>query len=71
MKCFSLASVGVLMENDNDGTSLGGDHYSSHDDGNIHDLMVVNPLDVYGAPCLLNDMDISSSNASIHSTINQ
>jgi len=71
MDCLSLASVGILVEDGNDGTLLGGDHCSSCDDGNIHDLMVVNPSDIYRAPCLLNDMDISSGNASICSTINQ
>jgi len=71
MDHLSLASVGILVEDGNDGTSLGGDHCSSCDDGNICDLMVVDPLDVYRAPCLLNDTDISSGNASICSMINQ
>ena len=59
------------MEDDDDGTSLGGDHCSGCDDGNVRDLVVVNPSDVYGAPCLLNDADVSSGNASIRSTVNQ
>ena len=71
MNHFSLASVDILMENDNDGTLLGGDHCSSCDNGNICDLVVVNPSDIHRASCLLNDTYVSSGNATIRSTINQ
>jgi len=34
-------------------------------------MVIVDPLDVYGVSCLLNDADVSSGNASVCSMINQ
>jgi len=71
MDCLSLASVGILMENDNGGTLLGGGNCSGCDNGDIHDLVAVYPLNVHRTPCLLSDMDISSSNATVCCAISQ
>jgi len=68
--CLSLASVGILMEDDDDGTSLGGGNSSGCNNGHVHDLVVVYPLNIHRTPCSLDETDISPGNATICSTIN-
>ena len=67
-----MASVGILVENSDDRTTLGLDNATSSDNGEVSHLMVVNATDIHAAGVLSleDDADIITSNATIGTSIN-
>ena len=68
---LSFSSVGILMEDGNDITTLGFDNSSGSDDGNVNNLVVVNALDVNLSAGTVDHADIIASNATIGASIDK
>jgi hypothetical protein len=67
--CFSFASVGVLVQ-DNDNFMLRFHDGSSCNNGNINNLMAVNALQINLLSCAVNDSNIITRNSSICTRVN-
>ena len=68
---LALPSVGKLVQDDDDTSSLGFDHSTSGDNRNVGESVVVNPLDVHLSSCLADHSHIIASNSTIGSSVDQ
>ena len=63
--------MGVLVENENNITTVGFNNGSSRDDWDVNNLMAVNPLDIDGSTSCLEDTSVSTTYSAIGSAINK
>ena len=71
MDSLSFTSVGILVHNGNDFTTLCFDDCTSCNNGNVNNLVVINTLHINLATSAIDDTDILTSNASVCATINK
>ena len=71
MNGFSLASVSILVQNDDDFTALCFHYCSSSYNRDVHNLVVVNSLHIDLTACPVDDTNIVTSNSTIGTSINE
>jgi hypothetical protein len=71
VNCLSLLGPGVLVHDDNDVTTLGTYDSTGRNDGDINNLMIIDPLDIHLLTRLMNDTDIVAGYATIGATIDK
>ena len=68
---FTMANRGILMEDENNETTLGANYSTSSDKRDIGELMIINTLDVDGTRSTTDDANIIAANATISTTVNK
>ncbi len=71
MNSMPLSVVGVLVHDDNEVTTLCTNGGTGSNDGNINNLVIIDPLDVDLSTGFMDDMDIVAGYATIGATIDK
>ena len=68
---FAVEDMGILVENENNITTVGFNNGSGRDDWDVDNLMAVNPLDIYSSTSCLEYTSVSTTYSAIGSAINE
>jgi hypothetical protein len=71
VNCLSLLGPGVLVHDDNDVTTLSTYDSTGRNNGDINNLMIIDPLDIDLLTALMNDTNIVAGYAAIGATIDK
>jgi hypothetical protein len=71
MDTASSSNAGILIEDDDHGTTLQDGNCTSSHNGDIHDLVVIKPLDINTAKRSQDDTHVKTSKSTIGPMVHQ